>query len=414
MLGFNIISILISLTALASYINYRYIKLPKSIGITIITLILSLFIVIGSKLGFDIGYKNHILNNIKFNETFLHGMLSFLLFAGSLHVNVTELTRYKVLISSLATFSVIFSTMFIGIILYFLTQFLCINLPIFYCFAFGALISPTDPIAVLGILKIIKAPRSLELKIAGEALFNDGMGIVLFFVSLSLAYSQNINLSLNTIFLYFIRQGIGGLFFGFIIGYIAAKLLKNVNDPEVAIIFTLGVVSGGYYLSHSVLEISGPICMAMAGLVISNIIKNSDMTEETIIRLGSFWELLDEVLNAILFVLIGLEFIGIHFDLYIISSAIMVVFITLFARWLSILIPIFSLSRFKMINFSLLNVLTWSGLRGGVSIALALSIEGIYHNFLVAITYAVVIFSMMVQGFTVSYVVKNYIKKKRY
>lgn len=414
MIGFNIISILISLTALASYINYRYIKLPKSIGITIITLILSLFIVTGSKLGFDIGYKNHILNNIKFNETFLHGMLSFLLFAGSLHVNVTELTRYKILITSLATFSVIFSTIFIGVILYFLTQIFCINLPIYYCLAFGALISPTDPIAVLGVLKIIKAPRSLELKIAGEALFNDGMGIVLFFVSLSLAYSQNINLSFDTIFLYFIRQGIGGLFFGFMIGLISAKLLKNVNDPEVAIIFTLGTVSGGYYLSHSVFEISGPICMAMAGLVISNIIKNSEMTEETIIRLGSFWELLDEVLNAILFVLIGLEFIGIHFDLYIILSAIIVVFITLFARWISILIPIFSLSRFKMINFSLLNVLTWSGLRGGVSIALALSIEGIYHNFLVAITYAVVIFSMIVQGFTISFVVKNYIKKKKY
>ena len=414
MLGFNIISILISLTALASYINYRYVKLPKSIGITSITLILSLFMVVAGKMGFDMEHKNNILGDIKFNETFLHGMLSFLLFAGSLHVNVIELSRYKVLITSLATFSVIFSTMLVGSLLYIFSQILCINLPFYYCLAFGALISPTDPIAVLGVLKIVRAPRSLELKIAGEALFNDGMGIVLFFVSLSLAYGQNISLSLDTIFFYFVRQGLGGLFLGLIIGYIAANLLKNVNDPEVAIVFTLGVVSGGYYLSHSILEVSGPICMATAGLVISNIIKQGDMTEETMVRLGSFWELLDEVLNAILFVLIGLEFIGIQFDLYIVLSAIVVVIVTLFGRWLSILIPLFSLSHFRMINLPLLNVLTWSGLRGGVSIALALSIEGIYHNFLVAITYAVVIFSMMIQGFTVGFVVKAYIRRKKY
>ncbi len=414
MIGFNVISILISLTALASYINYRYVKMPKSIGITSITLMLSLIMVVGSKLGFDMGYSDNILCDIKFNETFLHGMLSFLLFAGSLHVNVIELSRYKVLIASLATISVILSTCFIGYLLHILTQLLCINLPFYYCFVFGALISPTDPIAVLGILKIIKAPRSLELKIAGEALFNDGMGIVLFFVALSLAYGQNISLSLDTIVFYFVRQGLGGLMLGLVIGYVTAKFLKNVNDPEVAIIFTLGTVSGGYYISHSIMEVSGPICMAMAGLVISNIIKQGEMTEETIIRLGSFWELLDEVLNAILFVLIGLEFIGTRFNSYVVLSSIITIIVTLSSRWFSILIPIFGLSHFKMINFELLNVLTWSGLRGGVSIALALSIEGMYRDFLVAITYAVVIFSMMIQGFTVGMVVKSYIHRKRY
>lgn len=414
MLGFNIISILIFLTALASYINYKYIKLPKSIGITSITLFLSFFIVIGTKMGFELDYKNNILNDIKFNETFLHGMLCFLLFAGSLHVNIEELARYKIFVAFLATFSVVFSTIFIGFFLYTVLQIMCINLPFYYCFVFGALISPTDPIAVLGVLKIVKAPRSLELKIAGEALFNDGMGIVLFFVFLSLAYGQNNSLSFSTIILYFMRQGFGGLLVGFIIGFVSAKLLKNVNDSEVAIIFTLGLVSGGYCLSHSVLEVSGPICMAMAGLVINNIIRKNNTTEETMVRLGSFWELLDEVLNAILFVLIGLEFIGINFDLYIILSSMIAIVITLSSRWLSILVPIFSLSCFKIINFPLLNVLTWGGLRGGISIALALSIEGTYRNFLVAITYAVVIFSMLFQGFTIGSMIKNYIIKKKY
>lgn len=412
MIGFKIVGILIAITAISSYINYRYIKLPKSIGITTITLAVSLIIVIISKLtGSNLG--SNLLVGVKFNDTFLHGMLSFLLFAGSLHVNVIELSRYKTLITYLATFSVIFSTVFIGCILYLLTQTFCINLPFYYCFVFGALISPTDPIAVLGVLKIVKAPKSLELKIAGEALFNDGMGIVLFFVTLSLAYGKNTDLSFDTIVFYFFRQGLGGLILGLIIGYFSAILLKNVNDPEIAIIFTLGLVSGGYYMSHYIFDVSGPICMASAGLVISNIIKSGNMTEDTMIRLGSFWELLDEVLNAILFVLIGLEFIGIQFDTYTVLSALAAVSIALFGRWVSILIPIYILTYFKMLNLQLLNVLTWSGLRGGISIALALSIEGIYHNFLVSITYAVVIFSMMIQGISISHVIKKYLRRKR-
>ncbi|HIH2763458.1 MAG TPA: cation:proton antiporter [Candidatus Azoamicus sp.] len=305
-----------------------------------------------------------------------------------------------------------FSTFFIGTCLYILTQILCINLPYFYCLAFGALISPTDPIAVLGILKIIRAPKSLELKIAGEALFNDGMGIVLFFVMLTMAYGKDSEVGADSIVLYFFRQGIGGLILGLIIGIISGHMLKNVNDPEITIIFTLSLVSGGYYISHSLLDVSGPICMACAGLMINNIIKNGEMSEETMTRLGSFWELLDEVLNAILFVLIGLEFIRINFDIYIVFSGLTAISVSLFSRWLSILIPLYMVTYFKMLNLELLNVLTWSGLRGGVSIALALSIEGFYHDFIVGITYAVVIFSMMVQGISVSHVIKKYIGRK--
>lgn len=413
MIGHEVIGILISLTAISSYINYRYIKLPKSIGITSITLSLSLVMVVCGKIGLNTEYINVLLDGVKFNETFLHGMLSFLLFAGSLHVNIIELSRYKVLITLLATISVLFSAFFIGYALYWLTQLLCINLPFYYCFVFGALISPTDPIAVLGVLKNIKAPRSLELKIAGEALFNDGMGLVLFFVALSLTSELRNVLAFDAVIFYFFKQGIGGLFLGLIIGFFSAKILKDINDSEVAIVITLAIVSGGYTLSHSVFGVSGPICMATAGLVIGNSIKNNNMSDETVIRLASFWELLDEVLNAILFVLIGLEFMGIKFDLYTTLASIGVIFITIFARLVSILIPVVWLSRFKFFNLELVLILTWGGLRGGISIALALSIESLYHDFLVAITYVVVIFSMMVQGVTIGPLIRKFMREWR-
>lgn len=414
MVGQEVVGALISLAAIASYINYKYVKLPKSIGITLVTLILSLFIVVGSKLNTSIEtFSLSLLAGIGFNETFLHGMLSFLLFAGSLHVNVIELSKYKLLVMLLATFSVFFSTFFIGYSIYFLSHFLCINLPFYYCFVFGALISPTDPISVLGVLKTIRAPKSLELKIAGEALFNDGMGIVLFFVTLALASGAQKALSPEGIFFYFLRQGIGGLFVGIVMGYIASKLLKTIDDYEVSIILTLSIVSGGYTLAHSILDVSGPICMVTAGLIIGNSMKDFNIADETINRLGSFWELLDEILNAVLFVLIGLEFIGIKFDLHTTFAAIGAIFITIFSRWISIFIPVVGFSRFKKFNADTLMILTWGGLRGGISIALALSVEGKYHNFIVAITYAVVIFSMMVQGITISMLVRHFMIKTK-
>ena len=248
MIGHEVIGILISLTAISSYINYRYIKLPKSIGITSITLSLSLIMVVSGKIGLNTEYIKVLLDGVKFNETFLHGMLSFLLFAGSLHVNIIELSRYKVLITLLATVSVLFSAFCIGYSVYWLTQLLCINLPFYYCFVFGALISPTDPIAVLGVLKNIKAPRSLELKIAGEALFNDGMGLVLFFVTLSLTSELRNVLALDAVVFYFFKQGLGGLFLGLIIGFFFSKILRVINYFAFAIVITFDIVLGGYIL----------------------------------------------------------------------------------------------------------------------------------------------------------------------
>ena len=399
----EIVGILMFITAISSYINYRYVNLPKSIGITLLTLFFTLIIATSGHFGLNIeDFANNFLGGIGFNETFLHGMLSFLLFAGSLHVNAMELSRHKALVALLATVSVIISTILVGYATYLLVKFLGIDLPFYYCFVFGALISPTDPIAVLGILKTLKVSKTIELKIAGEALFNDGMGIVLFFIALAIASGSQEAVSPQTILFYFLRQGFGGFIVGAIIGYLAAKLLKTIDDYEVAIIITLSIVTGGYTLAHSVLYISGPICMAVAGLFIGNYMKNGNMTKFTKDRLYAFWELLDEVLNAILFVLIGLEFIGINFNLYTTIASFGVILITLVCRWISIFIPVISLSRFKKFSTSIVLVMTWGGLRGGISIALALSIDGQFHDFIVAITYAVVLFSMMIQGLTIS------------
>jgi CPA1 family monovalent cation:H+ antiporter len=275
----QVIGILIPLTAISSYINYRYTKLPKSIGITLITLTLSLLVAVVGRLGWNVDdFAQNLLDGIGFDETFLHGMLSFLLFAGSLHVNIMELAKYKSLVALLATVSVVISTLLVGYAMYALTRMLHINLPFYYCFVFGALISPTDPIAVMGVLRTANAPKSLEVKIAGEALFNDGMGIVLFFVALGIASGAQEALSATTISLYFVRQGLGGLLLGCTIGWLAARLLKSIDDYEVAVILTLAIVTGGYTLAHSIADVSGPICMAIAGLIIGGSLKDGNMS----------------------------------------------------------------------------------------------------------------------------------------
>lgn len=407
-----IIGILVSLAAIASYINYKFVKLPKSIGITMVTLGLSLVVAIGGRYSWDVDFlAKSLLDSIGFNETFLHGMLSFLLFAGSLHINVMELVKYKTLVAFLATVSVVISSILIGYAMYGLTYILGIDLPFYYCFVFGALISPTDPIAVIGVLKTCKAPKALGLKIVGEALFNDGMGILLFFATLTIASGSEDALGAKELAWLFVKHGIGGLALGITMGYLASKLLRSIDDYEVAIILTLAVVTGGYTLAYSVVDVSGPICIATAGLIIGSSIKTGLMSDGTLYRLEAFWELVDEVLNSILFVLIGLEFMRINFDFDTSMAAIGAIFIAVLARWISIFIPVGYLSStFKRFSPGILLIMTWGGLRGGISIALALSIQGPYHDFIVTITYAVVIFSIMVQGLTIGPLIRRVIK----
>jgi monovalent cation:H+ antiporter, CPA1 family len=411
-----IVGILVSLAAIASYINYKFVKLPNSIGITLVTLGISLIVALASRYSWDVEFLSQsLLDGVSFDETFLHGMLSFLLFAGSLHVNAIELAKYKVLVAFLATISVAISSALIGYAMHGLTSLLGIDLPFYYCFVFGALISPTDPIAVMGILKSIKVPKYLGIKIAGEALFNDGMGILLFFAALTIASGKEELLTPNTLLFLFIRQGVGGLILGSAMGYLAGKLISTVDDYEVSIILTLAIVTGGYTLALYLAKVSAPITIATAGLFIGNFIKNGNMgkmSENTLKRLTGFWELLDAVLNSILFVLIGLEFMHINFDIDTTIAAIGAIIITIVARWVSIVIPVGYLpGALKKFSPDVMLIMTWGGLRGGISIALALSIQGIYHNFIVTITYAVVIFSMMVQGLTIGPLIRRIISQ---
>ncbi len=404
----DVVGFLLSLTAISSYINYKFVKLPKSIGITLVTLLLTMLVTLSGRLGWEVNdLAETLVASIGFDDTFLHGMLSFMLFAGSMHVNTEELFKNKYIILMLATVSVIISTILIGYGTYWLTRALDVQLPFYYCFVFGALISPTDPIAVLGILKHVGAPKSLEMKIAGEALFNDGMGIVLFFLALAIATGEQQLLEPAEVTWYFLQQAGGGLACGVVMGIGAAFFLRSIDDYEVQIILTLAIVTGGYTLVTSALDVSGPICMAMAGLIVGSALRESKMTRESVQKVYDFWDLLDEVLNAILFVLIGLEFMRINFNLSTSLTAIGVIFITVIARWISVSIPVSFMSNFRRFNPSVILIMTWGGLRGGISIALALSIEGVNHDFIVSITYAVVLFSIMVQGLTIGPLIKK-------
>jgi CPA1 family monovalent cation:H+ antiporter len=404
----DIVGFLLSLTAISSYLNYRFVKLPKSIGITLVTLLLTMLVTLSGRLGWEVNdLAETLVFSIGFDDTFLHGMLSFMLFAGSMHVNTEELFKNKYIILMLATVSVIISTILIGYGTWWLTRALDIQLPFYYCFVFGALISPTDPIAVLGILKHVGAPKSLEMKIAGEALFNDGMGIVLFFLALAIATGEQQLLEPAEVTWYFLQQAGGGLACGVIMGLGAAFFLRSIDDYEVQIILTLALVTGGYTLVTSALDVSGPICMAMAGLIVGNALRESKMSRESVQKVYDFWDLLDEVLNAILFVLIGLEFMRINFDLSTSLTALGVIIITVLARWVSVFIPVSFMSNFRKFNPSVILIMTWGGLRGGISIALALSIEGVNHDFIVSITYAVVLFSIVVQGLTIGPLIKK-------
>ena len=409
MKGEEVVGVLMALTAVSSYINYRYVKLPKSIGLTLITLVISFLFGLSGKLGWDVeGFATHLLSGIGFSETFLHGMLGFLLFAASLHVNTMELSKHKTIVGLLATMGVFLSTLIVGFGTFGLTKFLGIDIPLNYCLVFGALISPTDPISVLGILKTVHAPKGLEMKIAGEALFNDGMGIVLYVVLLGAALGGDNTWSMQQATLFFLQQGIGGIILGLILGWLAAVLLRNIDNYEVAIIFSLGIVGGGHAFAHSVMEVSGPICMAVAGLVVGGMLHNGNMSKHSMQKLDAFWEVLDAVLNAILFVTIGLEFLRLHFTTDTILASLGAIVITIAARWISVMIPVGSASLFRKFSPSIVLMMTWGGLRGGISIALALSIPaGPIRDFIVAITYSVVLFSITVQGLTLGTLVQR-------
>ena len=404
---FHILAIIITLTAIFSYANHRYFGFPVTIGVMTISLIFSLIFIGITR--FVPGLEKSVqllLNSISFDRTLLHGMLSFLLFAGALHVNIQDLAERKYSITSLATASTLISVFIVGVLTWLLSALFNTGIPFIYCLLFGAIISPTDPIAVLSILKTSRAPKSLETKITGESLFNDGIGVVVFLVILEVAAGTH-QPDARHVLLLFARETAGGIAAGLILGYTAFLMLKSVDNYQVEILITLALTTGGYALAD-LMHISGPIAIVVAGLLIGNHGRFLAMSEKTRHHLDIFWELVDEILNAVLFVMIGMEILVLTFQNEYILLCIIIIPIVLLARLISISVPIKLLSFFRSFTPGVIRIMTWGGLRGGISVALALSLPASPERQLIlALTYSVVLFSILVQGLTIEKLVKK-------
>lgn len=405
---FDITAVLMVLTALFSFINYRFLRMPTTIGVMFTALVVSLGIVLLSWLGVDIGQAGvaRMLETVDFNQTLLHGMLSFLLFAGALHIRFDDLASQKWVITMLATVGVIASTFIVGGLTWLALNFLGIQTGFIYCLLFGALISPTDPVAVIGILKTAGVPKSLETKIAGESLFNDGVGVVVFLILLELAMGHS-EITAGRILILVGKEAIGGAVLGLLLGFITYQMLKRVNNYQVEVIITLALVMGGYALADRI-HTSGPIAIVVAGLLIGNHGRSFAMSELTRERLDDFWELMDEILNALLFMLIGLEVLILPFTSSLFVAGLLAILITLFARWASAGGAVLLMQWFRPFSPGAIKIMTWGGLRGGISVALALSLPAVTErSTLVTITYIIVVFSIVVQGMTLGRLVKR-------
>ncbi|WPL16430.1 Sodium, potassium, lithium and rubidium/H(+) antiporter [Thiorhodovibrio winogradskyi] len=405
---FDIIAVLISLSAVFSWINARFLKLPTAIGLMMMALALSLALLLPFPLNEHIALDARVLlSGVDFNATVLHGMLSFLLFAGALHVNIHDLAQHRNTIAALSTLGVVLVTIIVGLSSYLVFLLLGFDIPLLYCLLFGALISPTDPIAVLGVLKSAGAPKSLETKITGESLFNDGVAVVLFMVLFDIAIGGQ-QIHLDHVLVLFAQEAIGGALFGLMVGQIALEMLKRIDNYQVEVLLTLAVASGGYALAEHV-HLSAPIAVVVAGLMIGNQGRHGAMSMKTREHLDSFWELVDESLNAVLFVLIGLEVLALTLgENYLLAGA-LIIPLVLMARALSIGVPLGLYRGFRNLSPGTIAILTWGGIRGGISVALALSLPpGGIRDLILTVTYMIVVFSIMVQGLTLTPVIRAF------
>ncbi|ADC63231.1 cation:proton antiporter [Allochromatium vinosum] len=402
---FDILAILLSLAAAFSWINHRFIRLPTSIGLMLIALLLSLGLLIAP---LDSEWQTalkQLLEDVDFEDTVLHGMLGFLLFAGALHVDLHDLARHKGVIATLASASVVVATLLIGVGGWLLFRLLGLDVPFIYCLLFGALISPTDPIAVLGILKNAGAPESLNTKITGESLFNDGVAVVLFLTLIGIATGER-EPSLFGALGMLGYEVIGGALLGILSGGLVLLMLSRVDDYQVEILLTLALATGGYALAEQ-WHLSAPIAIVVAGLMIGNHGRRHLMSDKTRQHLDDFWELVDEILNAVLFVLIGLEVLVLELSGGPLLAGMLAIPLVLVARALSVGLPIGLMRRMRDFAPGTVTLLTWAGLRGGISIALALSLpDGETRDILVSVTYVVVVFSILVQGLTLGPLVR--------
>jgi CPA1 family monovalent cation:H+ antiporter len=405
----EVAAVCLVITALLAYLNVRYIGLPMAIGTMAASLALSLALVALGPSGLARSvrqYEETLLRSIDFSNVLMQGMLSMLLFAGALHVDLQQLKIHRWPVAALAVLGTTLSTLAVGFGMWAALPLLGLNLPLIHCLLFGALISPTDPIAVMGILKSARAPKELELVIAGESLFNDGVGVVIFSLLLDMLAS-GVAPTVDQALLLLLREAGGGILFGLALGYVTFRLLKSVDNYEVEVMLTLAAVTGGYLLA-SKLHVSGPLAMVVVGLMIGNQGRALAMSDTTRRYLDMFWELLDQILNAVLFVLMGMEVLIVTFGVGELVATALAVAVTLLARALIVGLPVAALPRLFNLPRGSWKVLTWAGLRGGISVALALSMPaGPERDTVVALTYGVVVFSIFVQGLSVGRVTRR-------
>ena len=407
----DIIAIFLCITAVLAYLNRRYVGLPSAIGVMGIALGLSLLNMAFDALGFHAlpTLEQSLVESIDFSELLMQGMLSLLLFAGALHVDLSELRAYKWQVASLAVVGTTLSTLFIGFGLWALLSLTELQLPLSYCLVFGALISPTDPIAVLGVLRTANASKPLKTTIVGESLFNDGTAVVVFTVLLGIVQLGETP-SLSATAMLFAHEAIGGVVFGGLIGYLVYRMIKSIEQYQIEVMLTLALVIGGSAMA-SELHVSAPIAMVVAGLIIGNLGRNKAMNEMTRRYMDGFWELLDDMLNALLFALIGMELLLLPFSwLHLLAASGLAVAILL-SRLLTVAPAIVLLRRWRTVPRGTIRILTWGGLRGGVSVALALALPlGPERDLILSITYIVVLSSILFQGLTIGKLVKHVTK----
>ncbi len=404
----EILSATIVLASVFAYVNHRWIKWPPTIGVMVLALLSSIVvIVLGEFIPVFLEKAVVLVAKLDFQKVLFNFMLSFLLFAGAVQVNARKLKKERLSVLVLSTVGIVISTFLIGGLSWYLFQLFQIQVAFVYCMLFGALISPTDPIAVLAILKEAKIPSSLEVKISGESLFNDGVAVVLFISIAEIATNGIQHFDAFEVIKLFVREAVGGLVFGVLLGYTGFLALRPIDNYKVEVLITLAIVMGGYAIAGH-LHISGPLAMVVAGIITGNKVKDEVMSDVTQDYLIKFWELIDEILNAILFLLIGMEMLIIKINFTVFIIGIIIILIVLLTRWISVWIPIYFLQYWIKFEKNAVLILTWGGLRGGLSVALALSLTPAMHkNEFVLITYIVVVFSIIVQGLTIGPLAKK-------
>jgi len=398
----SITSILITVSALFAWLNYHTLKLPTTIGIMVISLLFSLLLVILGAMGFEQGVNmaEGLVAQIDFNKALLNGMLGFLLFAGAMHVSLADLAEAKWIIGLLASVGLFISTALVGVGTYFVLKIAGIELSFAYCLLFGALISPTDPVAVMGILKTAGVSKKLETKITGESLFNDGVAIVIFLALFGIAVNGD-PVDMGHIGVLFVQEAIGGALFGFACGWVVLQMLKRVDNYQVEVLLTLALVAGGSTAAAG-LHLSAPIAVVVAGLMIGNHGRSSAMSEVTVQHLDTFWELVDEILNAVLFLIIGLEVMILSSDSKVWFIGVVLAVLVLVSRLIAVSVPVNAMRLHRNFHPHVIKILTWGGLRGGISVALALAIPaGPERDIVVTITYVIVVLSILLQGLTI-------------